>query len=171
MTPTDPVRFPRPKPPSRESLLSMWIQSYAEQNNTAAERIRRVLGFELVLAAFERAADGEPWIVVKGGHAMEMRIPLRARATKDMDGMLRAAADPDEIERAVKAALQAPLHDGDVDFELRFADEIGTTGVNGRRFLPAGGHRCPPVVAVLSPRWWPWVLPGARYRCGARLRP
>ena len=34
-----------------------------------------------------------------------------------------------------------------------------TGGVNGHRFLPAGGHRFSPTAAIFSPHWWPSVLP------------
>ena len=33
--------------------------------------------------------------------------------------------------------------------------------VNGHRFLPSGGHRDSPVVAIGIPRWWPLRFPGA----------
>ncbi len=44
--------------------------------------------------------------------------------------------------------------------------DIWGHSVNGRRFLPMGGHRFSPVAAMSSPHWWPLVLPGG---VGARV--
>ena len=128
MSPTDPTRFPQMKPPHNQGLLSRWIDSYAQQHEMAADRVRRTIAFELVLAAFEHAGSGDPWVVIKGGHAMEIRLGLQARATKDMDGMVRHAASADEIEDLVRAALETALHEGAVTFEVRSAYPIGDTG-------------------------------------------
>jgi hypothetical protein len=84
-------------------VLSRWIESYSRRHEVAAVRVRRTVAFELVLAAFERAAEGDPWVVIKGGHAME-------------------------IEDLVRDASVAPLLDGDVTFEVRSAYPVGHTG-------------------------------------------
>lgn len=129
MSSAEPTRFPRPRPAHDEGLLSRWIESYSLQHQIAADRIRRTLAFEFVLAAFERQSDnGDPLVVIKGGAAMEMRLRLRARATKDVDAMVRGTASPDEIEDLVRAALVDPLLDGAVGFEVRSAQPIGDTG-------------------------------------------
>jgi hypothetical protein len=40
--------------------------------------------------------------------------------------------------------------------------------VNGHRFLPSGGHRFSPTAAMVSPRWWPSVLPAQGAARGRR---
>lgn len=129
MSSADEIKFPRPRPPTHEGVLSNWIDRYANQSGIDPGRIRRLLAFEFVMAAFEASAEGgDPWVLIKGGVAMELRLNLQGRATKDVDAMLRAHADPDEIDAAVRAALGRRLLDGHVAFEVRGATPIGETG-------------------------------------------
>lgn len=126
--PSDDIRFPRPSPPARAQVLSVWIDRYAKQAGVTADRVRRLLAFEFVLAAFEQTSGGDPQVVIKGGVAMELRLRLRGRATKDVDAMLRRPAEAEEIEDVVRDAMSVRLLDGAVSFEVRSAHEIGTTG-------------------------------------------
>ncbi len=59
---------------------------------------------------------------------MELRLGQRARATKDVDAMLRSAADIDEIGSIVREALAAPLGDGSMTFAIQAISPIGQTG-------------------------------------------
>lgn len=59
---------------------------------------------------------------------MELRLGLRARATRDVDAMLRRPAEPEAIEQAVREALAAPLLDGAVTLDVRGARPVGPTG-------------------------------------------
>ncbi|MEW6583767.1 MAG: nucleotidyl transferase AbiEii/AbiGii toxin family protein [Actinomycetota bacterium] len=94
-----------------------------------ADRIRRLLAFELMLAAFEAASAGsDPIVVIKGGVAMEVRLRLRGRATKDIDATLRRHATLDEIEDVVRDALANPIVDGAVTFDVRGSEPLGQTG-------------------------------------------
>jgi hypothetical protein len=50
-----------------------------------------------------RDEDGEPIFLLKGGVAMEMRLQLRARATRDYDSAFRARAEEvlDHLDEAL----------------------------------------------------------------------
>ncbi len=126
MTERKPTRFPRPAPPFNEGVLARWIDAYASTKSLPPERLRRTLAFELLTAAMTR--DSDPTLVIKGGFALELRLGLRARATQDIDAMLRAGGSVEEIDAHVRELLAPTLLDGAISFEVRSARPIGTTG-------------------------------------------
>jgi len=76
------------KPPHNVSVLERWLTEASKQSGVAAGRLRRWLGFMIVTAMLDRARhpeDGTPLFLVKGGVAMELRVDVGARATKDLD--------------------------------------------------------------------------------------
>lgn len=85
--------FPKRKRPHNMRVLQSWIREYADQQQMAESRVRRAVSFMLVALPLERSLDGEgePLFVVKGGVSMELRLGLRARATKDLDAVFRGA--------------------------------------------------------------------------------
>jgi hypothetical protein len=122
------VRFPRDTPPSNLNALQTWISTWATQQGVAQDRAQRWIAFELIAAAFEAArldAD-RPLFLLKGGFAMEIRLGLQARATKDLDVMLRADATVRQITDAVRAALGQPRCGGATTFQFASARQIGT---------------------------------------------
>ncbi|MCB9012007.1 MAG: nucleotidyl transferase AbiEii/AbiGii toxin family protein [Actinobacteria bacterium] len=121
------MRFPPAKPPRNPNVLSTWIDRYAAQEGAAPERVRRALAFEFCIAAFTRGHSADdPRIIVTGGVAMELRLRDTARATKDIDAVLRDT-EPDRIEAYVDSALSEPLLDGLVSFRIAGQQPIGPT--------------------------------------------
>lgn len=92
------------------------------------------------MAAFARIGPVSR-VILKGGAAMEMRLGLRARATKDLDAMvLEGAADASGIQQLVRSALAVTLCDGLASFDVRSVAPIAHTGAMrfGVRVLWAG---------------------------------
>jgi hypothetical protein len=85
--------FPKRKRPHNMRVLQDWIREYADLQQIAESRVRRAVSFMLVALPLERSLDGEgkPLFAVKGGVSMELRLGLRARATKDLDTVFRGA--------------------------------------------------------------------------------
>jgi hypothetical protein len=78
----------------------------------AVNRLQRWIWFMIVLAALDRARDeqGEPLFLLKGGAAMELRLQLEARTTKDIDTVFGESMES-MVER-----LDAALQEGWRDF-------------------------------------------------------
>jgi Nucleotidyl transferase AbiEii toxin, Type IV TA system len=92
-------------------------------------RTRRQIGYMAVIAALmARARDdqGQPLFAIRGGVALELLLGFRARTTKDLDAVARAAAD--EIEPRLRDALTAGW-DG-FTFRLASWDPIHQTGAH-----------------------------------------
>ncbi len=97
-------------PESFRAALEARLATIAADGGIALERLRRRAVFERLLARLEYAAPGS-W-VVKGGVAMEVRLPDRARRTKDLDLATRASTDTSSIhEQLVEALGQDPFED------------------------------------------------------------
>ncbi len=80
-----------------------------------------LLASELVIAAFDQGHEDplDPLLLIKGGVAIEMRLRLRGRATKDIDATLVVAGDMEAVETIVARVLGAPILDGAVRFDVR----------------------------------------------------
>lgn len=122
------MRFPRDTPPSNLHALQTWISAWATKHGVAQDRVQRWIAFELITAAFESARldTGHPLFLLKGGFAMEVRLGLEARATKDVDALMRADATAEQITDAVRAALARPQAGGAATFDVASARRIGT---------------------------------------------
>lgn len=59
-----------------------------------------LLASELVIAAFDQGHE-DPLLLIKGGVAIEMRLRLRGRATKDIDATLVIDGDMEAVEAIV----------------------------------------------------------------------
>jgi Nucleotidyl transferase AbiEii toxin, Type IV TA system len=92
------------------------LKNEAEASDMALMRLRKRVAFERFLA---RLAASEPsgW-VLKGAFALELRLGLRARATKDID--LGRADDEEAATEHLNAATRIDLGDF-FDFEVRRA--------------------------------------------------
>lgn len=80
----------------------------SKHTGVAAGRLRRWLGFMVVAAMLDEARhvdDGEPLFLVKGGVAMELRVDIGARATKDLDTAFRESMEvvADHLDPALRA--------------------------------------------------------------------
>lgn len=98
------------KAPANRSTLEKYVAAYAKENATDVARVRRLISFMALAGVLQEAAldDGSPKWVLKGGVALELRFPDRARATKDLDLILNSDAGEllEEIETALGAAYE-----------------------------------------------------------------
>lgn len=91
-------------PPPSAGVLARYAQAYAREVGVAEGRVRAWVAYMIMAGALERATGAaDPLFIVKGGVALELRLRNRARATKDIDVVLRdAEADlADALEQAV----------------------------------------------------------------------
>jgi nucleotidyltransferase AbiEii toxin of type IV toxin-antitoxin system len=105
------VTLPR-KAPHNVQVLQSWVGELARANGIAPGRVQRWISFMVVAAMLDHARDEnqDPVFVLKGGAAMELRLGLRARATKDFDAAYREAMS------GMLDRLDAALRDGHGDF-------------------------------------------------------
>ena len=77
-------------PPPSAGVLARYAQSYARELGVAEGRVREWVAYMIMAGVLERAKSvGFPRFIVKGGVALEFRLRDRARATKDIDIVLR----------------------------------------------------------------------------------
>jgi hypothetical protein len=93
------------------------LKSDAETKGTDYGRLRRIVVFDRIAARLSASDQG--W-VLKGGTALEFRLGLRARATKDLDLVLRSAPSDGTTLREVLIETLA----ADVDRD-RFVFTVG----------------------------------------------
>lgn len=63
--------------------ISVRMRSIAKERGMPVERLHRHIAFERLLARLLKKGQS-PW-TLKGGYAMELRMPNSARSTKDID--------------------------------------------------------------------------------------
>lgn len=117
-----------PAPPS-VGKLDKYVLAYAMHEGLAVGRVRHWISFMMLSGALDQAArqpDGLRF-VVKGGVALELRLPGRARATDDLDVVV-VCAEPDLVE-AFDTALRAGY--GDCTFTRR--PDVHPLGDKGMR--------------------------------------
>jgi hypothetical protein len=123
---------PRPTistpPPPSVGKLDKYVLAYALAEGLAVGRVRHWISCMMLSGALDQAAsrpDG-PRFVVKGGVALELRMPGRARATEDLD-IVVVCEQPDLVE-AFDSALRAGY--GDCTFTRRSTvHPLGDLGV------------------------------------------
>lgn len=101
---------PKARPPASVSILSQWI-NHAERTlgvPAAGGRMGWLVASTVVIAALQRAVDaaGTPTFLLKGGTLLQHRLGMSARATSDIDGLVRG--DIDEFLVALDEALSEP---------------------------------------------------------------
>ncbi len=101
----------RRKAPHSAGVIERWVNEYARQQGMVVGRLQRWVWFMIVLAVLDRVRDeaGEPLFILKGGAAMELRLRLQARTTKDIDTIFRESTES-MLER-LDEALQAGWND------------------------------------------------------------
>jgi hypothetical protein len=106
----EPVR----KPPLSTKVIEKWVSDYAREEGVAVNRLQRWIWFMVVLAVLDRVRDeaGEPLFLLKGGAAMELRLHLQARTTKDIDTVFR------EAMKSMLERLDEALQNGWGDFSF-----------------------------------------------------
>lgn len=93
------------RPPGNRSHLQRLANAAAADAEMPAGRYQRWINTHIIAAVLDRVRDedGEPLFTLKGGAAMELRLGLSARASKDYDAAFRARADGmlDAFDRAL----------------------------------------------------------------------
>ena len=87
----DPYRPPKRVPPPNHRALQDAVNRYAEYHSLAPNRVQRWVAFMAMGGALSRlqTENQGPAFLVKGGVALELRLRLKARATKDYDTVFR----------------------------------------------------------------------------------
>lgn len=86
-----PYQPPKRVPPPNHRALQDAVNRYAEYHGIAPNRVQRWVAFMVLGGTLSRlrAEDNGPAFLVKGGVLLELRLRLRARATKDYDTVFR----------------------------------------------------------------------------------
>jgi len=96
---------PRGKPPATARAIEKWLQDADREVEVGARRLGWMVASGVVIAAIQRALhdDGLPRFLIKGGAYLELRLGLKARATKDVNTLFRGNFDDflDELDRAL----------------------------------------------------------------------
>jgi hypothetical protein len=117
---------PGRKPPHNVQVLQRWVGELARDQDLAPGRVQRWIYFMVVAAMLDHARDEkeDPLFVLKGGAAMELRLGLRARATKDYDTAYRQAVEGmlERLDEALRGGF------GDFTATRTEPDRIADTG-------------------------------------------
>jgi hypothetical protein len=83
---------PSRKPPHSVHVLQRWIAEAERESGIAVARQQRWVSYMILAAILDRIRDAQdqPLFLLKGGVALELRLGIRARATKDYDTTFRA---------------------------------------------------------------------------------
>lgn len=108
--------------------INQRLANVAAERRVAPDRIRRHFVFQRILV---RLSATEGW-VLKGGFALEVRLGLQARATKDLDLAMLDDADGAEVQDRLLDALDVDADDG-LTFQVSppralATDEAGNPG-------------------------------------------
>ncbi|MFD3509644.1 nucleotidyl transferase AbiEii/AbiGii toxin family protein [Nocardia sp. NPDC058666] len=127
---------PKPKGPVNTTVLNNWINQAEGKlgSDARAGRLGWLVASSVAIAAVQRAldADGRQLFLLKGGTLLQHRLDVTARATKDVDGLVRG--DLDEFILSLEQALADPwgpltLRRGEVE-----VIDVPTKLIKPRRF-------------------------------------
>lgn len=104
-------RKPPSGPPPSAGVLARYARAYARELGVAEGRVRAWVAYMIMAGVLERnERAGFPRFIVKGGVALELRLRDRARATKDIDIVLR---DPRaDLANSLEEALTGEPYQG-----------------------------------------------------------
>ncbi|MPZ00542.1 MAG: hypothetical protein GEU97_21700 [Actinophytocola sp.] len=144
----------RGKEPRSKRHLDTWIQQAQAKTGIAARRLGWLAASSVVIAALQRvrAQDDQPRLLLKGGAYLELRLALRARATKDVDTLFRG--DFDEFLDVLDASLAEPW--GPIELQRTAVEPIdgAIRTVKPRRFdikLLVGGQVWRSIAVEVAP--------------------
>jgi len=99
-----PTFKPPPRPPTRRNHLERLAGEYGRAHGLAIDRTRRWLSIISLAGVLEAVqADDGPRFLIKGGTAMELRLGLGARTTRDVDLVFRG--EPQNMLDALEGAF------------------------------------------------------------------
>jgi hypothetical protein len=125
----DGARLRRPATPQTRTALEQLVGRYAKHYGIPQARVRNWISFMVLSGALERVHDetGTVAFIVKGGVALELRLRLRARATRDFDATFRENFG--EMLSVLDDALEQPYG----DFRFMRRGEIRDLGGKAKR--------------------------------------
>lgn len=94
----------------------------------ALTRLRKMVAFDRLLARLARS-DPQAW-VLKGGLALQVRLPDRARTTKDIDIAVMEDWKPEKVSMRLRKAASLNLRDW-FEFEVAAPGEAATGAARG----------------------------------------
>jgi predicted nucleotidyltransferase component of viral defense system len=111
------------------SSLEARLGNLSERTGLDVGRLRRHLVFQRMLA---RLSQDERW-VLKGGFALEVRLALRSRSTKDLDLVVLGEVEGDQLQDLFAEALDRDIDGDHFVFEVSkpksiSSDEAGNPG-------------------------------------------
>ncbi|MGH2796484.1 MAG: nucleotidyl transferase AbiEii/AbiGii toxin family protein [Thermoleophilaceae bacterium] len=116
-------------PAAFRAALEARLNAAARAGGRPVGSARKLVAFTRLLARLERTAP-DRW-VLKGGFALELRLPGQARATRDVD--IDWAASLDEATNALVQAAALALDDY-FEFDIQRVGDADVGGVGGVRF-------------------------------------
>ena len=101
-------RAGRPKRPKTKARLEQLITQWQKDSGQPVGRLNLRIAAMMLAGALARVvdADGQAIFATKGGIAMELRMGDRARATRDVDLVLRG--DPQQLADLLDYGLREP---------------------------------------------------------------
>lgn len=104
-------RARRPKTPTTKARLEQLITQWQKDSGQPVARLNLRIAAMMLAGALARVVDpnGLGVFAAKGGIAMELRMGDRARATRDVDLVLRG--DPDQLADLLDEGLREPYRD------------------------------------------------------------
>jgi predicted nucleotidyltransferase component of viral defense system len=116
-------------PAAFRAALEARLKAAAQAGGRPVGNARKLVAFTRLLARLERTAP-ERW-VLKGGFALELRLPGQARATRDVD--IDWVASLDEATAALLEAATLKLDDY-FEFDIQRVGEADVGAAGGVRF-------------------------------------
>ena len=119
-------------PHAFRAALEARLRNIANEQGTDLQRLRRQVAFERLLARLF-SEENPPWLL-KGGYALELRLPAQARSTVDLDFSMSSIAQTAAAYEKLQEMADQKLEDGFQFFLHQPKSE--QTGA------PGGGFRC-----------------------------
>ncbi|HEX5308056.1 MAG TPA: nucleotidyl transferase AbiEii/AbiGii toxin family protein [Solirubrobacteraceae bacterium] len=100
-----------PKPPKTVNRLQRLVTDWERDSGLPVRRLNLRVAAMMLAGALARATDDQddPVFLTRGGIAIELRTPAQARATRDVDLLIRAA--PASLLDRLDEALAEPYRD------------------------------------------------------------